>query len=769
MNKMIRVGVLLLSVLGGTFAQAQLLTNGDFEMPSILGSGQTEVTSGGSKLIQTKAADSQYSQAISGISDWTYALSQNTTGFSDHGISRNTQAFGLPAGGRMCFINTWNRMLSQTRTVAIAPGDTIQAEIQFGTLGSDTDNGRAGRFYLVAGEANPANKDNFSTRSIILRELKVANPTWKQFVPDVVVPNRQMTNLTLSYTFTPNDRALGLPITVAFRTVSSSVGMTYWDNAVLTLVSTNVIPPLSATNVISGDLDQDGLPDYWEQRYTDLSLPQPGDSRSWALSPESDNDHDGVLNWDEYHHGTDPTDATDYFRLEGVTGMPNGDVMITWHSIKGQDHWVYRSNSVGPDAAWTLAGGPFNTTNAILHYTDSAGTSARFYRISTIRRDSDYWPNEASKANSDDWLVQNHSRIVEMRPRVLVLNFMNNWNSAQARLKALVSAMRWSSRYHYYDDPSAPAFLKYEVTKLVDLRDPAGIKPNDNSTKYPWSTRFEYERLYSEEFAAYYGYPDPEATNRFLTLSELVNRGVIHELWFFAYHKSYGAPFETIELKQYYDGNLKKRPGIYGPAGNGHDSHMPWINRSFRITFINGERGIGCATENFGHAFEGMANYNFCPYFKTYFDEFAGFNLSQKYGTPFNSFYAYAYGAQDSNEYPAPDQLTWHYGGSTGTVNNYIASAGNVHFMPTGRSHYDLTSTYTVLSTIEHSFMRDGPDGQDLAEPWSAAKFSSYAGLADDCMGPWLIYWRQSMPGLHNRCTDAQGKPMPNWWVFLFY
>jgi len=25
------------------------------------------------------------------------------------------------------------------------------------------------------------------------------------------------------------------------------------------------------------------------------------------------------------------------------------------------------------------------------------------------------------------------------------------------------------------------------------------------------------------------------------------------------------------------------------------------------------------------------------------------------------------------------------------------------------------------------------------------------------------------MPGLNNTCTDDDGLPMPNWWVFLFY
>ena len=44
-----------------------------------------------------------------------------------------------------------------------------------------------------------------------------------------------------------------------------------------------------------------------------------------------------------------------------------------------------------------------------------------------------------------------------------------------------------------------------------------------------------------------------------------------------------------------------------------------------------------------------------------------------------------------------------------------------------------------------------------------------YREMAPDCMGAWLIYWRQNMPGLDNKQKDDEGKPMKNWWPFLFY
>ena len=90
-------------------------------------------------------------------------------------------------------------------------------------------------------------------------------------------------------------------------------------------------------------------------------------------------------------------------------------------------------------------------------------------------------------------------------------------------------------------------------------------------------------------------------------------------------------------------------------------------------------------------------------------------------------------------------------------------------FTPNGRRHYDLDNPAPVRSTIEHYRLFDGPDGKDRAEPWTIAKFAQYKDMAPDCMGRWLIYWRQNIPGYGNKCRDDDGEPMKNWWPFLFY
>ena len=70
---------------------------------------------------------------------------------------------------------------------------------------------------------------------------------------------------------------------------------------------------------------------------------------------------------------------------------------------------------------------------------------------------------------------------------------------------------------------------------------------------------------------------------------------------------------------------------------------------------------------------------------------------------------------------------------------------------------------------IEDWRIGSGPGGQDVPVLWKNERFAQYRKLAPDCMGPWLVYWRQNFPGLDNRQKDDAGKPMKNWWPFLFY
>lgn len=396
--------------------------------------------------------------------------------------------------------------------------------------------------------------------------------------------------------------------------------------------------------------------------------------------------------------------------------------------------------------------------------------------ICRAQDDLTVWPNRVSSANSDAWLVRNHDRIRQMRPRLLVLNFADGVSTAQARGKvdALIAALRESSRWHGYADPKAPAFLDYRVAKLVDLTDatPPAEKLDGNSTKYPrvpnWKEgiNFQYGRLFQPEFTALYDIPDPKQPSRRLSLAELVDRGMVNEVWFLAYQGKYGSPFESVEVKQAYDARFHKIPGKWVQAGNGGAEDQPFIGRSLRILFINVERGPGCAMESLGHSLEGMARSGAIPWLKPYFEEYAAFDLKNRYGMPFDDFYE-----RDGAEFdfPDPTTITFMWKGERKTYHPYVPIGNCVHFLPNGRKDYDLDNPEPVMSTIEHYRLHDGPGGKDRAALWTPAVLDRYRELGRDCMGRWVIYWRQNMPGYHNHARNDAGRPMKNWWPFLFY
>ena len=101
------------------------------------------------------------------------------------------------------------------------------------------------------------------------------------------------------------------------------------------------------------------------------------------------------------------------------------------------------------------------------------------------------WPNKESAANSDEWIRLHHSQITQMRPRVLVLNFINGTGTPEAQRKAdaLIAAIRESSRYHGYRDPKATPFLDYQIFKIANITDPNPLPESErkdgNSSLYP--------------------------------------------------------------------------------------------------------------------------------------------------------------------------------------------------------------------------------------------------------------------------------------------
>jgi hypothetical protein len=352
------------------------------------------------------------------------------------------------------------------------------------------------------------------------------------------------------------------------------------------------------------------------------------------------------------------------------------------------------------------------------------------------------WPNAESAANSDSWLIANHERIERMRPTVLGINFVHGLPGAAARaqLETLADVLRVASH----------AFLDYEVTNVVDLTEPAGDRDR-NSARFPREPNGIHL-----DYAALHALPLLDG----LTLGQLVDAGRIHEVWLLADHTDHTWPWETVEVKRTYDERFNP-VGFTPHAGNSGAHTAPWTGRSLRILFVNHARGVGCAMESLGHSLERMATCGAIPYYERYFREYAGLDLDRRLGLPFESLYLKG---KEPVDYPTPSTLRYRRGWRRHTVDPYVAAGGNVHFMPDGRFDYDLEGGGPVLSTIE-TWRRPGEEPRH----WTAAALEPYRALAPDCMGRWVVYWRRHMPGLGTAALDDDGRPMKNWWPFLFY
>jgi len=397
---------------------------------------------------------------------------------------------------------------------------------------------------------------------------------------------------------------------------------------------------------------------------------------------------------------------------------------------------------------------------------------------STDPADLAVWPNQASHANGDRWLIDHHDQIRRMNPRLLVLNFDNHAPRVQLDrlVDKIITGLAEGSRYQGYNDSNAPVFLQYQIFKFVDLLDTNAPKSELNSRMIPLKLgvtdtfNVDHNRFFSDAFARHYGVPNPRKGERFLRLDELVEHGYVHEVWIITNgDEARVKGFECVELKPRYNERFERIGGEYVQAGNGGDPDQKWTGRSLRLGFVNSTRGSGCFLESLSHSVEGISTSGAIPYFTRYFAEFAGYDLDKRWNLPFNSLYALAY---EGGVAGFPDNRTAVIKAPQGdsiVVSNYFAIGGNAHWPPNARGHYDMDNTNAVLSTIEDWRIGSGPGGKDLAKPWSNASIAKYRDLAPDCMGAWLVYWRQNFPGLDNKQKDATGKPMKNWWPFLFY
>jgi hypothetical protein len=395
---------------------------------------------------------------------------------------------------------------------------------------------------------------------------------------------------------------------------------------------------------------------------------------------------------------------------------------------------------------------------------------------------SNTWPNTVSAANSDPWLVQHHDQLVEIRPRLLVLNFHNPLpgDAVIPSVQLEIDAIAEGSRYHGYADPAAPAFLQYQLTQVVDLTDaqvPADW-PYLSSTLLPVDElgQFVPEALFSSEFAALMGIEDPDVPGTQLDLCTIFERGIANEVWL-AVGDGMREPPLMMERKQRYDASFSALAGDFQACVSASDHCLEVAcGVTVRLAHLNPRRDPGCDLQVRGWSM--LESGRSIPYLAANANPFFNADFSARFAAPFNDLYeACDRGAEPCVEYPGPSTARAVSTGNTSwSIDPYLQGCGSPDFPPNATARWAWAGAQAVDSRCEHYQLQDGDESRDRYLPYSLGSLPTYeprfigtAPFPGDCGGAWQLYWRQNMPGWNNPAYAVDGTPMKNWWPFSFY
>lgn len=121
------------------------------------------------------------------------------------------------------------------------------------------------------------------------------------------------------------------------------------------------------------DTDGDGLPDAWENLFTNCL------DAAVADPPNEDCDGDGHTNLEEFIAGTDPTvmDA----RTVGSPVVASGGITIQVPSTGGRRYTLQRADSLGESAMWSVLDSVYAPTNGVVALVDSDIRNTSAYRV----------------------------------------------------------------------------------------------------------------------------------------------------------------------------------------------------------------------------------------------------------------------------------------------------------------------------------------------------------------------------------------------------
>jgi hypothetical protein len=182
-----------------------------------------------------------------------------------------------------------------------------------------------------------------------------------------------------SYQWRSNSLIFALITTNSRMSFISSPTSTNAQSTTFRIVVTNAANPGSisvnaqCTITTMTDSDHDGLPDAWELAY--------GLDPNNAFDRTNDFDGDGMLNWQEYVAGTDPTDPLSYLKIDLMN--LGGGATVAFSAVSNRTYTVQFTDAL-PGGAWSkLADVLARTNNRVETIFDSGYTTNRFYRLVT--------------------------------------------------------------------------------------------------------------------------------------------------------------------------------------------------------------------------------------------------------------------------------------------------------------------------------------------------------------------------------------------------
>ena len=139
----------------------------------------------------------------------------------------------------------------------------------------------------------------------------------------------------------------------------------------------NYVRLVRAGNSSSVDHVGDGIPDGWRRQYFGGSGAMTNASSCAGCDP----DQDGLVNWQEYIAGTNPTNAASGLKLQALASF--GTAAITLEAVASRTYSLFYTDGLKPSAWVKLADVPARGTNWTAVIPDPAASSNRFYRVVT--------------------------------------------------------------------------------------------------------------------------------------------------------------------------------------------------------------------------------------------------------------------------------------------------------------------------------------------------------------------------------------------------